>query len=263
MGSALSATEDALTQPAPYLELENAAAPLECRLAEALRLPDARASLMPHAWRGRFSPRQRVRTPETSFLYRNVLGRSARSLALHVLVDRSGSMEVLAEKVRLAVMALYLAATTLRIPIGVTAFGADHDGDERALTFRLAETAPAASEPAKALIAGYRGVTACESLDWGLGVAEEDLRARPEARKVALIVHDGQPVYDGVRGRDWDLAQRRLREWEARGLSAIGLYLGGAADDQDQLRRLFPRLIVCSAEDLAEKLADVLRGLAG
>jgi hypothetical protein len=257
----LAPTYDTFTQPAPYLELENAAGPLARRLAEALKLPDPRASLTPHAWRGHFSPRQNVRTPETAFVYRNAPGRSTSSLALHVLVDRSGSMDVLAERVRLALMSLYLAATALRIPIGISAFGADHDGDESALTFSLAATMPAANEPTKSLLAGYRGVTACEFLDWGLGVAERELQARSETRKVVLIIHDGQPVYDGALGRDWDLAQRRLRSWEARGLHTIGLYLGSAEDDQAKLRELFPRLIVSSADNLAEKLGDVLRAL--
>jgi hypothetical protein len=256
------APHDRYTEPAPYLELENAAAPLARRLAEALKLPDPRAAGVPHVWRGRFSPRQRVRTPETAFIHHRAPGRTARSLALHVLVDRSGSMAGLAEKVRLALMMLYLAATSLYIPMGLTAFGADSDGDEAALTFTLSPLATTPRESVKALIAGYRGVTSKEFLDWGLRAAEQELLARSETRKVVLVLHDGQPVYDGMRGRDWDLALQRLQQWELRGLLAIGIYLGNDEDDRHKLRQLFRRLIVCSGDDLPDKLGDVLRGLA-
>ena len=260
---ALAAAGDEHLEPAPYVEMENAARPLARQLAEALRLPEPRQAVRPHAWRGRFSVRQRTRTPETPCLHRDAPGRAARSLALYVLVDRSGSMGVLQDKVRLALMMLYLAATDLRVPIGLTAFGADTEEDEAALTFALAELSPAARELAKALIAGYAGNTSYEFLDWGLRLAEAALASRPERRKVVIVIHDGQPVYHAGLGCDWDLALERLRGFEQHGLLPIGIYLGGRDEDLRKLRVLFRHLIVCAGVDPPERLGDLLRGLAG
>ena len=166
-------------------------------------------------------------------------------------------------EVRLALMTLYLAATQLRIPIGIAAFGADSDDDEAALTFPIAPLSSAASEAAKALIAGYSGQTNNEFLDWGLRLAESELASRPERRKFIVVTTDGQPVYSGARGDDWELSLAHLTRLEAQGIVPIGIYLGQDSGDIEKLNRLFMQLIVTAPPQLPERLGDVLRALAG
>lgn len=259
----VSLGEDEHLQPAPYTALEDAARPLARQLADTLKLPEPDTHPQPHEWRGRYSFRQEIRTPDTLCLHAQAIEHSPRSIVMYVLVDRSGSMRDVQEHVRLALMTLYLAATELGIPIGLTAFGADRDDDEHELTFPIAEPMmPTATEAAKALIAGYRGTTSREFLDWGLQAAERSLLARPERLKVLVVLHDGQPVYAGRRGNDWELSLARLRQMESAGLTPIGVYLSHSADDQRKLRQLFRWLLVCTGEQLPDKLGDLLRSLA-
>jgi hypothetical protein len=263
VGEPEGVVEDEHLQPAPYLALEEAALPLARQLAEALRQPEPDLQPQPHEWRGRFSFRQETRTPDTPCLHAQGLARRPRSLALYVLVDRSGSMDVVEPQVRLALMTLALAASELAIPFGLSAFGASDDRDEQALTFPLREPiATGLPESTKALIAGYGGTTDFEFLNWGLRVAERALRARPERLRAVIVIHDGQPCYRGGRGDDWTQSKERLQAMEAHGLTPIGVYLGQRAEDVRRLKELFHWLVVCSGEQLPERLGDLLRSLA-
>jgi len=187
--------EDVYSNPAPYIALEDAARPLASRLAEALKEPRPEIRLLPHEWQGRYSFRQDVRTPETPHLQRSGVDQSVRSLALYLLVDRSGSMSAVEEDVRLALMTIYLAATELAVPTGIAFFGAHRLTDT---VFEVAAVCPKAGEAAKALIAGYEGTTSQEFLDWGLRKAEGALRHRSEKLRVLLTIHDGQRVPRGT-----------------------------------------------------------------
>ena len=119
--------------------------------------------------------------------------------------------------------------------------------------------AQSAEEP-KALIAGYHGRTRAEYLDWGLALAEKALLSRPERRKVLLVLHDGEPVYTGDLGNDYQMSLARLRRLERQGITPIGLYLGEGANIA-QLEVLFPRLVITSGEQLPEKLGGMLMSL--
>ncbi len=79
--------------PAHYLELEEKVRPHAARLAEALKEPQPDQRPAPHEYRGRYTFRQEIRTPDTPHLARQEMGQAARSLVLYVLVDRSGSMD--------------------------------------------------------------------------------------------------------------------------------------------------------------------------
>ena len=111
--------------PAPYLELEEKVRPHASRLAEALKEPQPDQRPVPHEYRGRYTFRQEIRTPDTPHLVRLGMGQAARSLALYVLVDRSGSMDRFEPAVREALMTIYLAAVQVGIPIGIAYFGED------------------------------------------------------------------------------------------------------------------------------------------
>jgi len=82
----------------------------------------------------------------------------------------------------------------------------------------------------------------------------------PECRKVLLVIHDGEPVYNGKLGNDYQLSITRLRRLERQGITPIGLYLGENCN-MAQLEALFPRLVITSGERLPEKLGNMLMSL--
>ena len=190
---------------------------------------------------------------------RMVRGDAARNLALYVLVDRSGSMCVVDADVRQAMMIIYLAATSLEIPIGITYFGsADHlESPDR--VFELTPVQSMVNEEVKPLIAGFEGVTGAEFLNWGLLLAEKSLAQPPERTKVFIVIHYGKPVY---KEDDWELSCTHLRRLESQLITTFGIYLGTTPEDQTSLKILFFLMIITSGKDLPEKLGALLRGLA-
>ena len=252
---------DDITQPAPYAALENAAAPLARQLVDALKIPQPHVRPMPHEWRGRYNFRQELRTLAMPHLRRAGVGREKDDVVFYVLVDRSGSMGVINEPVRLALMTLYLAATELSIPLGMAYFGEHSDAVIDDLVLEVSPVRTHVAEATKSLIAGFRGVTAAEFLDWGLALAEKTLRQRSERRKVLLVIHDGEPVYNGRLGNDYTLSLARLRHLERQGITPIGLYLGESCNIA-QLEALFSRLVITSGDELPEKLGNVLMSLS-
>ena len=107
---------------------------------------------------------------------------------------------------------------------------------------------------------GFNERDCVESLDWGLALAEKALFSRPERRKALLVLHDGDPVYNGDPGNDYQMSLTRLRRLERQGITPIGLYLGEGCNIA-QLEVLFPRLVITSGERLPEKLGNMLRSL--
>ena len=89
---------------------------------------------------------------------------------------------------------------------------------------------PAQAEGPRALLAGMYGDATCEAVSRSLRVAQGQLDRRPEAVKVVIYLHDGQPedelpeavkaTIDGLR--------------RANGTVILGLFLG----DQGQLPRM-------------------------
>ena len=252
---------DDISQPAPYAELEDAATPLARQLVDALKIPQSHVRPLPHEWRGRYSFRQEVRTPAMPHLRRAGVGKKVDDVVFYVLVDRSGSMGIINEPVRLALMTLYLAATELGIPLGMAYFGEHRDGIIDDLVLEISSVRARAVEETKSLIAGYRGSTSAEFLDWGLTLAEKSLRHRPERCKVLLVIHDGEPVYTGKLGNDYQMSIERLRKLERQSIIPIGLFLGESCN-MNQLEALFPRLVITSGERLPEKLGNMLMSLS-
>lgn len=261
-GKHISGEKDLFTESKPYLDLESRATPNARQLAEAMKLATRDVRLLPHAYAGRFNLRQDLRTPETPNLARTGVEHVIRDLVLYLLVDRSGSMCDMNADVQLALMTVYLAAVEVNLPIGIAYFGsADHPGSHDRV-FEIASISEKGSEEVKSLIAGYEGVTGAEFLHWALRLGEEKLSARPEKKKVLIVIHDGKPVYKEEDGDDWELSLTRLHHIENRSITPIGVYLGTNAEDLNQLKMLFPRFIQTSGSALPEKLGALLRGLA-
>jgi nitric oxide reductase activation protein len=95
-----------------------------------------------------------------------------------------------------------------------------------------------------------------------LKLAETALQNCPQRRKFIVVLHDGDPVYDGADGSDLLLSLAHIRHLERSGVSVIGVYLGEDGELIAKLRRLFPLLIVCSNDDLPDRLGNLLRSLA-
>ena len=226
---------DAYTEPKPYLELEQEATPLANALAASLVVRN-HSRPKPHEYRGRYSFRQEIRTPERPHIPRAALGQSSDGIVIYLLADRSGSMVIVEESVRLALMMIALAAEKAGIPLGMAFFGSSTT-QEASLTLEVTPIAKRIAEQAKALIAGFRGVTNAEFLHRGLQLAESSLLARPERRKFLLVIHDGQPT-----SQDFSLSMERLQSMERKGITPIGIFLGD--NPEDALRQLFPKLVI-------------------
>lgn len=250
---------DTYSHPAPFMDLENEVKLAVAQLSRKLVRPTPEVLTVRHEWRGRYNARAAVQTPDKPFMKRELIGDSSRSLALYVLVDRSGSMSVCEGHVRTALMMLYLAATRNGIPTGIAYFGA-----QTSKNCVLEITPPSLREEdgVKASIAGYSGATGNEFLCWGLKLAEKRLFELSAPDKVVLVIHDGQPVYSGPEGRDWDLSMVQLSKMRANRLHTIGLYLGCDGKDVIKMTGLFNRnLIVCSPDQLPDELGTILVNL--
>jgi hypothetical protein len=56
---------------------------------------------------------------------------------------------------------------------------------------------------------------------------------------------------------NWELSLRHLQRMEVRGITPIGVYLGGSAENLVQLRQLFSRLVHTSENVLPDRLGDL------
>ncbi len=249
------------SRPKPYITIEDDAQPIARRIVDALKVPQPNTRPRADASSGRYQFRLEERDWDRPFQRRAEVGRASRSLALALLVDWSSSMAYSADKVRLALMALHLSARELAIPHTITFFGAGRDAapHERIETIvRLGER----GEWPKALIAGYEPTAGNEYLFAALDLAIAQLQSRPERDKIIICIHDGQPVWSGPEGRDWDLSLARLTMAEQKGIKPIGLFLGEQDEDLKQMQRLFKRLINTPPDRLPEKLRSMLISLA-
>jgi hypothetical protein len=256
-----SGTGRSWTRPQPYIALEDAARPLAQRIVETLHEPRPNARPRADAATGRYLYRLEARDWERPFLKRADLGRAPRSLALHLLIDWSSSMRSSADNVKLALMALHLAAAQLAIPHAITFFGAGRDAAPGERLETIVSFHDRGEWP-KALIAGYEPSAGNEYLFAALDLAIAQLHDRPERDQIAIVCSDGQPVWSGREGRDWDLSLARLTQAEQKGIKVIGLFLGEGDEDLRKMQRLFPRLIVTTPDRLPEKLGGMLISLA-
>ena len=256
-----SGTGRSWSRPQPYIALEDAARPLAQRIVETLQEPRPNVRPRADATSGRYSYRLEARDWERPFQRCADIGRAPRSLALYLLVDWSSSMRSNAPGVKLAMMALHVAAEQLRLPHAITFFGAGRDAAPSERLETIVSFNDRGEWP-KALIAGYEPSAGNEYLFAGLDRAVEELQGRPERDKIILCTHDGSPVWSGREGRDWDLSIARVKAAKQKGIRVIGLFLGEDEEELRKMKLLFPRLIVTTPERLPEKLGSMLISLA-
>jgi hypothetical protein len=225
--------------------------------SRTLPAPYARTGAQPYT--GRCSARQEIRHPAKPC--RRQMGEedTSHGIVVDLLVDRSGSMRVIDEIVQRALMALYRGHTRadVRIPTGIKYFGADGLRDK---VLTVASINPDPSEEALALIAGYHGDTSNEFLFWALVESYKDLSQWNKHHKVCIVIHDGDPVYRGAEGNDYELSQAFIQRMTEEGILVIGLYLGNNEEWRPtKLEALFgSRLIRCKPKDLPERLSRML-----
>ena len=256
-----SGTGRSWSRPQPYIAIENAARPIAQRIVDALKVAQPNARPRADAAGGRYQFRLEERDWDRPFLRRAEVGCAPRSLALALLVDWSSSMRSSDEKVRLALMALHLAAQELAIPHAITFFGAGRDAAPHERIETIVRFGDRGEWP-KALIAGYEPSAGNEYLFAALDRTIVQLQSRPERDKIVICIHDGQPVWSGPEGRDWDLSLARLTLAEQKGIKPIGLFLGEQDEDLKRMQRLFKRLIHTPPDRLPEKLGSMLISLA-
>lgn len=92
-------------------------------------------------------------------------------------------------------------------------------------------------------------------------MAEEELLKRKEKEKVIIVIHDGEPVYNGVDGCDWDLSHKKVRDLICDDFIVIGMYLGNNSDQIEQLSQLFPTLVTCTKKDFAASLVQTFKNI--
>lgn len=250
---------DTHTNPAPYAALEAETALLATQIGDSMKLPDPEARRMPHAYKGRYSARQELRHPEMPCRRRSGDDDTSHEIAVELLVDRSGSMNRINDPVRRALMALYKGHTRadVRIPTGIKYFGADGLRDK---VLTIAPISPETSEEALALIAGFSGETSNEFLFWALEEAHAELNQWNKHHKICIVIHDGDPVYRGDLGNDFELSCAFIKRMNEEGILVIGLYLGDNHSFRpEKLMKLFgERLIQCEPKDLPERLSRML-----
>ena len=247
------------THPNPsYAEYVDAVMPWVRQLAARLERPTPRVRIVPNDTRGRYSLRADLRDPERPFVRRDVPA-VATGLAIDFLGDQSGSMGMAKtpadgnakmNAARLGMLLMHLACEARHIAHAITLFD---------YCFSILEYGGDA-EIASALIAGWNGWTGEENLGKHMRERALKLLARPEACKVLVVVHDGYPVADG----DPEDVVKFQRENAGR-IHVIGVYLHDDkvdADEEAQMRGLFPNLISASPKELPNKLGDLITALA-
>lgn len=229
------------------------ARPLANRLVAALRLPPREDGWTRAQMGERFSLRDHLRTPRTPFLVSQDPNQAA--LSLEVWCDSSGSMGFDNPKIndaRLGVMALMLACEGLGVPTAL-AFFHGYGGPQWEVVKEPWEPFGPESQE---YVAGWRGLGDEYLLSLMLARQPGLLAARRQGLvPVVMVVHDGYPVHDRQEIKAW------LRRAKRQGLVVIGVYLGDAQDEAEQMRDLFPDVIVGKPQALPQQLALLLRRL--
>jgi len=240
-------------EPRPYAELEERAAPMAGELIEELALEPAPDEPKPAERGGKLSVRQYLRDRERPFLVRDDESPEPPRLALRVVVDHSTSMNhrrsgrTRMESVAEGSMMLHLACTAL---------GLDH---QVAVTPQHAVLAdPNSGERGKALIAGMvPGLTGWEDVAVAISRHSKELIESAAAIRIILVLHDGYP-------NDGEKAKKLCLDLRAK-VEVIGILLDPDDATQAAMSEIFgaDRLIACKANELAKKLAAMLRSIRG
>ncbi len=240
--------------PAPFGQLVADAEPLAAAL---LRVPPVRTLTVPHDYRGAYSFRREFRTPDRPNLWTVTSGGGGKR-ALSICLDSSGSNDFRMESIRLALMALRLAATRERYNFSLVACG--QGANPHYTVIQQHNSCDETGDLAR--IAGLDAPYGNEFLAWGMETAGEALLRQPERDKTLLVLTDAELVYPG----DWNKSTAWLDKMAGGDLRIVGILItepDSEARDRRCLRdmqELFSRhtVLSCCLEDLPQALNATL-----
>ena len=194
---------------------------------------------------GRLDPRRlhRIGVQDTSVFLR--YGKcDETSTAVHLLIDNSGSM---AQKINLTTSACHAVAVALsaipHVSVGVTAFPAFISPEREVGVFPMVRQGGRVND--RFILPANNTTPLTESLWWVM----QELLPRPEARKLLIVLTDGQP--DCL-----ETAKQAVETAGRVGIEVLGI--GILAGSSGWNRELFTR---SRAIETLEELPDVLFGL--
>jgi len=240
--------------PKPYLELEERVKPLVKELIDELIVEEKPINLEPEERGGRFSVREYIRDESRPFLCEEGFAKTPPTINLKIIVDHSTSLNygkvgryTRIESMVQAIMTLHLVCLELGTPHEVIVTPqqviiADLESGERG----------------KALIAGLSPAL-CDYEDMGLAIKNHALPMQDyeEDIKIALCLTDGAC-------NDAELGKEICRALRGK-VEVIGVLLDPDNHTKSYLFDMFgkDRVIACKAEQLPQKLGNVLRSIRG
>ena len=233
-----------LAPPGPLL---HAAEPLAAELVARLALPEVARTPEWTDRHGRLSLRAAIRSQDvTPFVVPTEPEPDPASVAVGVLLDRSGSMDgVRLAAAQTAAAVLHLACRELEIWHAV-------------ITFEGAETVVRTGDATERALARLAGLLANTGSSMGAAYRAllDEMSARPEALRLLVVIHDGEP-------QDPDAVRQLNACADAARIEVLGLGLELEATNRRAMRQLFgERFIDCrTPAALAPTLAGMVNTL--
>jgi hypothetical protein len=185
-------------------------------------------------------------------------------LAVYLLIDCSGSMEIPVSKrccTRLhcaaeAGILLHRVCKNLNIPHAATGFTTEDFSDGHAKHYKLKEF----HEREARIEAILKEVYCSDNVDgFSIRAAAAELLCRPELNKILFVISDGLPEAVEYRGGEAvEDTVKAVREVISYGIGVIGIFIG---DERQSMlaKEIYPHLIFLDAGDLPIILAKTLK----
>lgn len=238
-----------------YAEILEDARPTAKAIVRKLKLPQPKASDTEDDSEGRFDVRNYISDRDTPFSVRNSKGKKAPTMAIHIVIDRSGSMggaPILGAK--LAAMVFYLVCEELKIPCAITCL----EGIIKISEF---------DRPNNLVLPRIGGVYASGGTNTQptMKYVEESLKKRNENIKQIVFIHDGFPN-DPEAFKYW---AKSLKNIQLTGVLLTDIYQAYSATSNndylktttDSLSKLFgeKNFIACNSKQLPERWCNMIK----
>ncbi len=218
---------------------------------------------IPKGWLDR-SILWKVAVKEPNIFMRKNAPSNNPDLAVYLLIDCSGSMEIPVSKrccTRLhcaaeAGILLHRVCKNLNIPHAATGFTTEDFSDGHAKHYKLKEF----HEREARIEAILKEVYCSDNVDgFSIRAAAAELLCRPELNKILFVISDGLPEAVEYRGGEAvEDTVKAVREVISYGIGVIGIFIG---DERQSMhaKRIYPHLIFLDAGDLPVILAKTLK----